>query len=164
MVEVLREGYRIPFSAQPPLSKEPISFSSYAPSSIKGAALEKELLELSSKGAVERAPPTPGFYSRMFVVRKASGSWRPIIDLSTLNNYVTKTKFRMETVQSVLSSIRQGDWMISLDLKDAYFQVPIHPDSRKFLRFVTSSGTFQFKVLCFGLTTAPRAFFGGYSG
>ena len=94
----------------------------------------------------------------MFVVLKASGSWRPIIDLSTLNNYITKTKFRMETVQSVLASVRQGDWMVSLDLKDAYFQIPIHPDSRKFLRFVTSSGTFQFKVLCFGLTTAPQVF------
>ena len=53
MVEVLRERYRIPFLAQPPLSKDQISFVSYAPSSIKGAALEKELLELSNKGAVE---------------------------------------------------------------------------------------------------------------
>ena len=74
------EGYRIPLSAQPPLSLEPISFISYDPSSIMGLVLEKELLELSSKGTVERAPPSPGFYSRMFVVLKASGSWRPIID------------------------------------------------------------------------------------
>ena len=70
----------------------------------------------------------------------------------------------METVQSVLSSIRQGYWMISLDLKDLFFQAPFIRTVEKFLRFVTSSGTLQFKVLCFGLTTAPRAFFGGYSG
>ena len=55
MVKVLREGYRVPFLAQPPLSKDPISFVSYAPSSIKEAALEKGLLELANKGAVERA-------------------------------------------------------------------------------------------------------------
>ena len=67
MVEVLREGYRIPFLAQPPLSRELISFASYSPSSIKGSALRKELLELTNKGAVELAPPSPGFYSHILI-------------------------------------------------------------------------------------------------
>ena len=89
---------------------------------------------------------------------KASGAWRPIIDLSLLNKSVMGTKFRMETVQSVLSSIRKDDWMISLDLKDAYLQVPIHPNSRKYLRFSTPEGVYQFKVLPFGLKTSPQVF------
>ena len=33
----------------------------------------------------------------------------------------------METVASVLLSVREGDFPASLDLKDAYFQIPIHP-------------------------------------
>ena len=157
-MEVLREGYRIPFLKTPPLSKEPLFIDSYSPTSPKGRALGEEIEELISKGAVELAPPTPGFYSRMFVVLKASGAWRPIIDLSVFNKFVMGTKFRMETVQSVLASVREGDWMVSLDLKDAYLQVPIHPESRRFLRFSTAQGTFQFKVLCFGLTTSPQVF------
>ena len=48
--------------------------------------------------------------------------------------------------------------MVSLDLKDAYLQVPMHPDSRKFLRFVACGKVYQFKVLCFGLSTAPQVF------
>ena len=48
--------------------------------------------------------------------------------------------------------------MVSLDLKDAYLQVPMHPESRKFLRFVAFGKVYQFKVLCFGLSTAPQAF------
>ena len=64
----------------------------------------------------------------LFLVEKATGGWRPIIDLSALNGFVTLTKFRMETVASVLGSIRKGDWMFSIDLKDAYFHIPIHPD------------------------------------
>ena len=114
--------------------------------------------KLLSMGAIEPAPPTPGFYSRLFVVMKASGDWRPVIDLSILNKFVEQTPFKMETVQSVLSSIRKDDWMISLDLKDAYFQVPIHPDSRKYLRFCVQGEPFQFKALCFGLSTAPQVF------
>ena len=48
--------------------------------------------------------------------------------------------------------------MISIDLKDAYLQVPIHPDSRKFLRFVVDDRVNQFKALCFGLSIAPQVF------
>ena len=117
-----------------------------------------ELQDLLRKGAVEPAPQSPGFYSRLFLVQKASGSWRPIIDLSTLNNYITSAHFHMETPRSVLNSIRPGDWMISLDLQDAYLQVPVHHDSRRFLRFVVAGKTYQFRVLCFCLTTAPQVF------
>ena len=55
-------------------------------------------------------------------------------------------------------SIRQGNWMISLDLQDAYLQVPIHPESRRYLRFTIGGVPYQFKVLCFGLTTYPQVF------
>ena len=82
VMEDLREGYHIPF-LRPPLFAEPIRMPSYAPTSIKGAALEEVILALIAKGAVELAPLlSPGFYSRLFVVWKTSGSWRPVIDLS----------------------------------------------------------------------------------
>ena len=155
VVEALRVGYRIPFDRLPPLSERPLSLPAYSPQSIKGIALTQELQNLLRKGAVEPAPQSPGFYSRLFLVQKASGSWRPIIDLSTLNDYITSSHFHMETPRSVLSSIRPGDWMISLNLQDAYLQVPVHHDSRRYLRFVVAGKSYQFRVLCFGLTTAP---------
>ena len=58
-----------------------------------------------------------------------------MIDLSHLNEFVHLTRFKMETVASVLLSVREGDFLASLDLKDAYFQIPIHRSSRKLLRF-----------------------------
>ena len=142
-MEALRVGYRIPFDRPPPLSECPISLPAYSPHSIRGVALNQELQNLLRKGAVEPAPQSPGFYSRLFLVKKASGSWRPIIDLSTLNHYVTSSRFHMETPRSVLNSIRPGDWMISLDLQDAYLQVPVHHDSRRFLRFVVDGKPFH---------------------
>ena len=72
-MEVLREGYAIPFRMPPPLSPTPIILDSYSPQSVKGRALDKEIQALRCKGAVEPAPPTPtpGFFSRMFVVTEA---------------------------------------------------------------------------------------------
>ena len=47
---------------------------------------------------------------------------------------------------------------MSLDLKDAYLQIPMHQESCKFLRFVAFGKVYQFKVLCFGLSMAPQVF------
>ena len=111
--------------------EEPIPYPLFSPSSIRGKALASEMLTLVKKGAVELAPlPSPGFYSLLFVVIKASGSWRLVINLSLLNLKVLKTSFKLETLKSVLLSVQQGD------LKDTYLQVLVHPDSRKYLRFV----------------------------
>ena len=71
---------------------------------------------------------------------------------------LAKTSFKMETLQSALLSVRAGDWLVSLYLKDAYLQVPMHPESRKFLRFVACGKVYHFRVLCFGLSTAPQVF------
>ena len=125
VVEVLRDGYCIPFLRVPPLSKESIPMSPYSPSSTKVIVLEEVTLSLVEKGAVELAPlPSPGFYSWMFVVWKTSGSWRLVIDLSFFSRFVFKTPFKMETIQLVILSVRQGDCMVSIDLKEAYLQVP----------------------------------------
>ena len=132
---------------------------SYAPMSTKGVALEEVTLALIAKGAVELAPlPSPGFYSHLFVVWKTLGSWCPAIDLSHLNRFLASSHFKMETIQSVLLSVRPGDWMVSIDLNEAYLQVPVHPDFRNYLRFVAFGRVYQFCALCFSLASAPQVF------
>ena len=159
MVEVLRWGIAFLSFQFHPLSLEPIPWLRIPLLPSRGKALEEVLLSFVERDAVELAPlPSPGSYSRMFVVWKTSGSWRPVIDFSVLNRSVNKTPFKMETILSVLLSVRQGDWMVSLDLKEAYLQVPVHPDSRKFLRFVALGKPYQFWALCFGLSTTPQVF------
>ena len=157
---VLRDGYRVPFKdSPPPLARTPVSFPTYRAGSPRAQALRQEVEVMLAKGALEIArDPGPGFYSRLFLVEKATGGWRPVIDLSHLNDFVQLTPFKMETVASVLLSVRGGDFLASLDLKDAYFQIPIHGSSRKLLRFMSEGTVYQFKALCFGLSTAPQVF------
>lgn len=159
-IQVLKEGYAIPFLSKPPLVEAPVSLQAYSHNSAKLDALRSEVRAMLEKEAIEQlhAPLSPGFYNRLFLVTKASGGWRPVLDVSALNVFVQKTKFSMETTQSVLASLHQGDWMVSIDLQDAYFHVPIHPASRKFLRFVFEGQVYQFRSLCFGLSTAPQVF------
>ena len=160
VVTVLQDGYRVPFKdSPPPLSRTPVSFPTYRAGSPRAQALRQEVEAMLAKGALEIArDPDPSFYSRLFLVEKASGGWRPLIDLSHLNDFVQLTLFKMETVTSVLLSVREGDFLASLDLKDAYFQIPIHRSSRKLLRFTSEGTVYQFRALCFGLSTAPQVF------
>ena len=78
--------------------------------------------------------------------------------LSSLNQHLTVSKFKMETPESIRTSLRQGEWVTSIDLSDAYLHLPILPQSRKFLRFHHKGGSYQFSSLPFGLATAPLVF------
>ena len=81
-----------------------------------------------------------------------------MISLSHLNEFVHLTRIKMETLASVLLSVREGVFLASLDLKDAYFQIPIHRSSRKLLRFTSEGTVYEFQALCFRLSTAPQVF------
>ena len=54
--------------------------------------------------------------------------------------------------------IQRNDWMVKLDMKDAYLSVPIHPSHRRFLRFRWWRRVWEFKSLPFGLQSAPHTF------
>ncbi len=60
--------------------------------------------------------------------------------------------------QQILSQIRPENLFFSLDLKDAYFHIQIAPHHRRFLRFAFKGVAYQYTVLPFGLSLAPRTF------
>ena len=99
-----------------------------------------------------------GFFNRLFLVPKPNNQWRPILDLSKLNLFLKVEKFKMETPETIRTSLQQGEWVTSVDFKDAYFHIPIQEQSRKYLRFHVQGRTSQFKALPFGLSTAPMEF------
>ena len=151
VLSVIRKGYKIPFIRKPFLSPTPVFLRQ-----TESPALEEEVKELILKGAVEKInPEDPGFYSQIFLVPKKNGKLRLIIDLSKLNSFLNIQSFNMETANKVRQSILPNDWAFSLDLTDAYFHVPIHWRSRKYLSFCIKGQTFQFKALPFGLATSP---------
>ena len=94
----------------------------------------------------------------MFLVEKKNGGYRPVLDLSPLNTFIETTHFKMENLATLKSLINPGDYMINIDLTDAYLSVPIHQESQKFLRFIWQNKAYQFKAMPFGLNVAPRVF------
>ena len=116
------------FRHQPLMILEPKEFSSYGSGSLKVQALQVKVNTMLLKGALEIISVNiPASYNKLLLVEKASGRWRPVIYLSPLNSFSQLSIFKMEIVISVVASIKKGDIMFSLNMKDAYNQIPIHP-------------------------------------
>lgn len=92
---------------------------------------------------------------------KSDGSRRPVIDTSTwMTRYVRQDKFpQLPLWEYVIRNIQQDDLMISLDLKDGYYHIPIDEDSNKYLSFKDSRGyLYKITKLAMGANYAPWLF------
>ena len=159
VLNIITNGYVLPFLSKPNLVRFPLIISEYK-ALPRDQAFADCIQSLLSKNAIERVENVKslGFYSRLFIVPNPHQRWRPVIDLSRLNTFLHVEKFKMETPESIRTSLIPGEWVASIDLSDADLHIPIHPHSRKYLRFCHRSQVFQFTSLPFGLATAPQVF------
>ena len=89
--------------------------------------------------------------SNLFQVREKDRSNRSAIILKNLNLSITPHHFKMESLQSLRDIFKPGDFMCKLDLKDAYFCIPLAEELKKFVRLYWERDLYQFLCLCFGL-------------
>ena len=64
----------------------------------------------------------------------------------------------MESLNDVLDMVRPGVWMASVDLKDAYYSIPIHKDDQKFFTFSWEHNHYKFVCMPNGYAQAPMIF------
>ena len=86
----------------------------------------------------------------MLVVPKKDGGQRPVINLKYLNRYVKLEHFKMEGLHTIKTLLQKNNWMAKVDLKDAFFMVPIAPQFRHLVLFKMEKKFFQFNCLPFG--------------
>jgi ribonuclease HI len=159
VLQVISKGLPLHFKGKlPPLSAVPKPVV-LPKNQAKREALLEAVQSLESKAAVVRCQKMePAFFAHLFVVPKKDGGWRPVIDLNVLNRFLAVPTFKMETVQTIRSQLQQGEYVVVLDLQDAYFHLSIMQNFQKFLKFCIMGIVYKFIALCFGLATAPRAF------
>ena len=125
------------------------------------ALIYLEIQQILEKEALHVVPPEEsrqGFVSSIFLVPKKGGGQRPVVNLRPLNQFIPYEHFKMEGIHKLRDLLRKGDFMVKIDLKDAYFTVPVWRNHQKFLRFVWKETMYEFACLPFGLASAPRVF------
>ncbi|XP_039305200.1 uncharacterized protein LOC120357772 [Solenopsis invicta] len=150
------KGYTIPFCAQPIQTTELVEprWSDKEKSQMK-----KQINELLQKGAIQPCKKYEDqFFSRIFLVPKPDGSSHFILNLKKLNEFIKTEHFKLEDIRTARDLIQPNCFMATIDLKDAYYLVPIAETNKKFLRFIFDKQIYEFNCLPFGLSTAPFVF------
>ncbi|KAM9957060.1 hypothetical protein ACTFIR_003797 [Dictyostelium discoideum] len=71
------------------------------------------------------------FYSNVITVPKPGTTLhRPVLDLKRLNTYINNQSFKMEGIKNLPSMVKQGYYMVKLDIKKAYLHVLVDPQHR----------------------------------
>lgn len=150
------DGYRIDFERFP--------YQRHVPRQLQFPKREKDLIDaelprLLTKHIIEPAIRSKGDYiSNIFPRVKKDGTVRIILNLSSLNEYVEHHHFKMDTLKSAIMLMQKDCFFASVDLKDAYYSIPIADSDRKFMRFYWDGQLYQFTCLANGLSSAPRVF------
>ena len=154
---IREEGHRVPLRTQPPVSLCPQAHAGNRKHHDEALRLWEDL---ASRGIVKEVECiSAGHFSPSFAIpKKTPGKFRLISDLRQLNEHVRKTKLKLPGLSKVIPHIRKGDYLLTVDVKDGYFNVKIHADSVHLLRFPIGSKVFQFERLPMGLTTSMSVF------
>ena len=121
--------------------------------------IEKEISTLLVKKVLEIAKPCVGeVISPILLTPKPDGSYRLILNLKKFNKQVVYRHFKMDTLNTMVDLMSKDCYMASLDLKGAYYSVPISKKDRKFLRFRFNGKMLQYTSFANGLGCCPRLF------
>lgn len=93
--------------------------------------------------------------SPLLPVKKSNGKFRVCLDSRRVNDATKNDAYPMPHLHETLHRIEQAKFFSVIDLKEAYWQIPLQESSRKFTAFRTKKGLYRFKVMPFGLKGAP---------
>ena len=156
ILNIVCNGYKIQF-IRPPYQ---YNYSPRNMSSKNSKICKSKVETFINNGIIKTVSPNHDqFLSHIFPVpKKTLDEFRIILDLTELNKFVRKVKFRMDKITDIMSIIKPGDFLVSIDLSDAYFCIAMHILSVPFLTFIFMRIYYQFTCLPQGLTSAPRIF------
>lgn len=120
--------------------------------------MDKLINQMLEMNVLEPAALSPSFISPMFLIPKNDGSQRPIFNLKRLNYYVDVQKFRLINMQKISEFLQPNDWLVKIDLSNAYFHLAVSESHRRFLRLIYDHQLYQMTCLPFGLACAPKIF------
>lgn len=91
---------------------------------------------------------------------KDDGGARMIYNCKPLNAaMITPESFKLENLRHFVSQLDKNDLMLSVDLKDGFYHIPVHKDSRTYLGVQWQSKFYVFNALPMGMSWSPYVFY-----
>ena len=146
VIDIFKEGYTLPFRSDKVTNHHKLLCKS-----------PQE--QLTDKGTEENCSRTgqkseiSGVSNQRILVPKPNNPWKPTLELSNLNKFLKAEKFDMEKPETIRVCFQIGEWVMSIDVKNAYFHIPLQVNPG-----ITYISTSRVKALPFGLSTTRIEF------
>lgn len=145
-------GYEIKFISEPLQDLN----CHYNTNANEAVLLKDAIRKLLERGAVRKVLKRQDqFVSPYFLVPKSNGEMRFVLNLKKPNKFIQTEDFKLENFRSATKLVSKNCFMGSIDLKDAYFLIPLHKNSQKYMCFDWEGERYSFVCLPFGLNIAP---------
>lgn len=132
----------------------PIKQRYYPVSPVLQEHINRELDEMLEKGVVEKS--NSGWSSPILLVKKKDQGFRVCVDFRKLNAVTERDSYPLPYITNILDKLKDAIYISTLDIKSAYWQVPVDVESRPYTAFtVPGRGLYQFCRMPFGLHNAP---------
>lgn len=138
---------------------DPIKQRHYPRNPAMQKVLNEEVDKMLSDDVIE--PSCSSWSSPVVLIKKPSGKYRFCVDYRKVNQQSLKDAYPLPQINFILEKLKDAHYISTLDLKDgySYWQVPLDQGSRPITAFtVPGQGLYQFKVMPFGLHSAPACF------
>lgn len=138
---------------------------------------QQQLDDLEQRGIIEKAAGDTPWMSELRTVEKGAANEeerqaraklspeekaktkrRLVVDMRAVNKAIIRWNHPMPVLDNFLPQLKGSKWFTKLDLKDAFYHIPLHKDSRHLTSFMTAKGPRQFTRMPFGISCAPEYF------
>lgn len=134
---------------------KPIKQKYYLTSPYMQAKINAELDRMLSLGVIKKSESP--WSNPMIAVKKSNGNIRLCMDSRKLNAITKKDAYPLPHIAGILGRFVGTKFLSSIDLKDAFWQVPLSESSKEKTAFtIPTRGLFEFNVMPFGLHNAPQ--------
>ena len=113
-------------------------------------AINEEVSKLLQAQAI-REVEYPEWLANVVLVKKANGKWRLCIDFTDLNKAYPKDSFPLPRIDLIVDATVGRELLSFIDAFSDYNQINMDPSNQEKTSFVTSRGTYYYRVMLFKL-------------
>ena len=122
----------------------------------KRKIVEKEIMEMLEAGLIR--PSASPYAAPLLLVPKKDETFRTVIDYRALNKVTKMDRHPLPLIQDIFDQLGGAKIFSTLDLKQGYHQLEVHPDSVEKTAFVCHFGQFEWLRMPMGVACGPPVF------
>ena len=116
--------------------------------------IEKQVENLLEMGVIQQSY-SPYAFPITLAEKKGEGKTRFCVDYRKLNELVIPDNFPFPRFEDIIDKLRDSQLFTTLDIKNGFWHIPMHPDDRAKTAFVTMNDHFEWNVMPFGFKNSP---------